>query len=417
MNEAPDPSGHRRFWKAVCGLGLSQILAWGCIYYPVSVTGPHIAHDLGLSQGAVYGAYSVLLLASAVVARAIGRAIDVRGGRPILVAGCVVAAAALLATAGATGVVSYLACNLLLGVAAAMTLYDAAFPAAVEAAHPQGRRAIALVTFAGGFASTVCWPVTAFLVAHGGWRMTYVIYAFVMVLICLPVNWLALERRRTGDTRTSDMAPAPVLADAPILTGRMRARALLLLGSTVAINQVVVSGFVIHVIDFSQAIGIGTTEAIGLGMLFGPAQVLGRVGEMAFGKRFSAVMTGRIATACLPLSLLCVLPGHTTLPLAILFVLALGLSNGLMTIARGTVALALFGPAGYGATMGKLTVPTLVARAAGPFVFTLAIDALGVRATIVIGLALGLLACLGMEMVASTEREIRQAPEPVLPQK
>lgn len=411
MSGRDTPTG-RRFWKAVAGLGFTQIVAWGCVYYPVSVTGPLIARDLGLSQGAVYGAYSALLLASAAVAPAIGRAIDRRGGRPVLVAGCVVAALALLATASATSMIAYTLCSVFLGVAAAMTLYDAAFPAVVEATHPHGRRAITLVTFAGGFASTVCWPVTAFLVSHGGWRMTYVVYGFVMVLVCLPVNWFALEGRRSRDKAPDEPAAGSGGApDAPVLQGGLRKRALLLLALTVSANQIVAAGFLIHIIDFSQKLGIGTTEAIALGMLFGPAQVLGRVGEMIFGRRFSAITTGRVAAAFLPLSLLCVLPGGTTIPVATVFVLAIGLSNGLMTIARGTVALSLFGPVGYGATMGKLTVPTLIARAIGPFLFAMSIESLGVRATVVAGLVLALLACLGMEMVASIERQIRQAPD------
>lgn len=395
----------------MAGLGFTQIVAWGCVYYPVSVTGPFVARDLGLSQGAIYGAYSALLLASAMVAPAVGRAIDRRGGRPVLAAGCVVAALALLATAGANGMVAYTACSLLLGIAAAMTLYDAAFPAVVEATHPHGRRAITLVTFAGGFASTVSWPVTAFLVDHAGWRMTYAVYAGVMVLICMPVNWLALEPPPRQDAHDEGQPPPVPIETGPALSGRARDRALLLLAFTVAANQIVAAGFLIHIIDFSQKLGIGVTAAIGLGMLFGPAQVLGRVGEMAFGRRFSAITTGRVAAAFLPVSLLCVLPGHASIPVAIVFVLALGLSNGLMTIARGTVALALFGPVGYGATMGRLTVPTLVARAAGPFLFAVAVELLGVRATVLAGLALALLGCVGMEMVASIERKIWQAPD------
>ena len=411
MTDAPGPNSRRRFWKAVSGLGFTQIVAWGCVYYPVSVTGPHIARDLGLSPGAVYGAYCALLLSSAAVAPAVGRAIDLRGGRTILMAGCLVAALGLFATAGASGLALYVACSVFLGLAAAMTLYDAAFPAVVEATHPHGRRAITLVTFAGGFASTICWPVTAFLVDRAGWRTTYVIYAVVMVLVCLPVNWIALGPSGPATPRTSDSALSVEADDGPILTGRLRDRTLLLFALTVSANQIVAAGFLIHIIDFSQRLGVAAGEAIALGMLFGPAQVLGRIGEMAFGKRFSPVMTGRVAAACLPLGLACVLPGYSNIAVAILFVLALGLSNGLMTIARGTVALALFGRAGFGTTMGRLTVPSLVARAAGPFLFALLIDSLGTRVTVAIGLTVAVLACLGMEMVARIERQIRQASE------
>ena len=129
----------RRFWKAVGGLGFTQIIAWGCVYYPVSVTGPYIARDLGLSQGAIYGAYSALLLASAAVAPAIGRAIDLRGGRPVLAAGLRGRRAGPARNGKCHEHFCLRAlqpCSLV--VAAAMTLYDAAFPAVVEATHPAG---------------------------------------------------------------------------------------------------------------------------------------------------------------------------------------------------------------------------------------------------------------------------------------
>ena len=397
------------FWRAVAGLGFTQIIAWGCVYYPISVTGPEIARDLGLSLGTVFGLYSALLLSSACVAPAVGRLIDRSGGRPVLAAGCLVATLALALTAGANGVYTYAGASLLLGIAAAMTLYDAAFPALVEATGARGRRAITLVTFAGGFASTIFWPITAVLVAYAGWRATYVVYALVMLCVCLPANWLALPHPRPAAV---DDAPtlAPVATDTggPYLQGTLRARVLWLFAMTCAANQIVAAAFLIHIIDFSERLGIGAREAIGLGMLFGPAQVLGRIGEMLAGARFSAVATGRVATAFLPLGLLFVLPQSTTLPAAIVFVLALGLSNGLMTIARGTVALALFGPVGYGGTIGRITVPTLLARAAGPFLFAVLLENLGVRGTVLIGLAISACACIGMEFVASIERRVKQ---------
>ena len=398
------------FWRAVGGLGFTQIIAWGCVYYPISITGPRIACDLGLSSGTVFGLYSALLLASACVAPTVGRIIDRHGGRPVLAVGCVVSALALTLTAAADGIYTYAGASLLLGVAAAMTLYDAAFPAIVEATGARGRRAITLVTFAGGFASTIFWPITAALVDYGGWRATYFAYALVMLCVCLPANWLALSKPRPAAVdNDAPLMPTPTDVSGPYLHGIARTRTLRFFAATVAANQIVAAAFLIHIIDFSERLGIGTRTAIGLGMLFGPAQVLGRVGEMLAGARFSAIATGRVATAFLPLGLLFVLPGETTLPAAIVFVLALGLSNGLMTIARGTIALALFGPVGYGATLGRITVPTLLARAAGPFLFALSTDALGVHATILIGLAISACACSGMEIVASIDRKIRQA--------
>jgi predicted MFS family arabinose efflux permease len=399
-----------RFWRPVVGLGITQIVAWGCVYYPVSVTGPMIAADLGMTLEGVYAAYSALLVASAIVAPRIGRAIDERGGRTILSTGSFVAAVGLVATAAASSPLAYALCSLLLGVAAAMNLYDAAFPALVEATGREGRQAITIVTFAGGFASTLSWPVTAFLAARLGWREIYLIYAGAMLLICLPLHLGVLGRRAAATANEAKTPNAPIDDDAAtILTGAVRRRAFIVLAVAIAANQFAASGFLIHAIGFIEQLGLDRTQAIALAMLFGPAQVLGRVGEMLFGRRFPAIVTGRLSAALLPLGLLLVAPGAATLFVAAAFVLFLGLSNGLMTIARGTVSLALFGPVNYGATIGRLTVPSLAARAAGPLAFAISLESLGLRMTVAFGLAAAIVGWLGMEWVAGIERRARQA--------
>lgn len=375
------------------------------------MTGPLIARDLGLSAGAVYGAYSALLAASALVAPAVGRAIDLHGGRPVLSAGAVVAGLGLALAAATDGVWSYTLCSLLLGVAAAMTLYDAAFPALVEATHPQGRRAITYVTFVGGFASTLSWPATAFFAARIGWRNTYLLYAAIMVLVCLPVTMFALPAR----PKAAPLAAAPPQpAGEAVLAGRARRRAFALFAAAVTANQFAASGLLIHIIDLAGRAGLAEAAAIVLGMLFGPAQVLARLGEMLFGTRFSPIATGRVAMACLPAGLILLVLLPASFAASALFVVALGVSNGLVTIARGTVTLALFGPAGYGARMGRLTVPTLAARAAGPVAFAVSVEAWGVRSTLLAGLALALASLLLMEAMAALARRAgRDAPERV----
>ena len=390
--------------------GLRRSSAWGCVYYPVSIAAPMIARDLGLAPSGIYAIYATLLLASAVVAPTVGRAIDRHGGRMVLSAGSLLAAGALLATATVDSVFAYATCSALLGIAAAMTLYDAAFPALVEAAGAQGRRAITLVTFMGGFASSVSWPLTAALCDKFGWRATYVFYAVLLVVVCLPIHLLALPRRAPA-TRLSfaPVRPAPAADAALYLSGRARRRALVLLALTVAANQLVASGFLIHIIDFGTRAGLGMREAVVVGMLFGPAQVLARAGEMAVGKRFSALTTGRLATLFLPLGLCLVLVRPANLATAALFAIALGLSNGLMTIARGTVSLALFGPSGFGEVTGQISVPALIARACGPFLFAVLIEDWGVRATVSAGLFVALLAAMGMERVAALHRHQSQA--------
>jgi hypothetical protein len=57
-----------------------------------------------------------------------------------------------------------------------------------------------------------------------------------------------------------------------------------------------------------------------------------------------------------------------TVPVAASFAVMFGMANGLLTIARGAVPLALFGAAGYGHLMGRIGGPYLVMQAIAPFV-------------------------------------------------
>ena len=402
------PEGKRRFRNAVLGVGVAQLYAWGVIYYPFSVTGKMIAADVGLSIEAAFAGYSGMLVVGAVCAPWVGRAIDRRGGRPTLAFGWVFAAGALAVAAIATGPVGfYLSCALL-GVASALVLYDAGFAALVQVAGRQGRRAITYVTFLGGFASTVFWPITAFLAERWGWRATYLVFAGGMILVCAPIYLATLGR--VADVS----APAPG-ADADAhpddetpLAGAPRRNAFIGFATAIAAHQLVIAGLLIHMIDAMRQAGLTNEQAILVGMAFGPGQVLSRFAEMLWGSRFPAVVGGRISVLLLPPALLFLLSGSMNVALALCFSAALGMSNGLMTIARGTVALALFGRKGYGAIIGDLALASLFSRAVGPLALAYGLERLGLEMSAAACIACALLGVLAMEIVARIAASQRQ---------
>jgi len=402
------PQEKRRFRNVVIGVGVAQLYAWGVIYYPFSVTGKMMAADLGLSTEAAFAGYSAMLVVGAVFAPWVGRAIDRRGGRPTLAFGSAFAAGALVVAAMASGPVSfYLACGLL-GVASALTLYDAGFAGLVQVAGAQGRRAITYVTFLGGFASTVFWPITAFLAERWGWRTTYLIFAAGMVAICLPIYVAALGRAPDIEAAPHGGEGAPQPNDEAPLEGQPRRRAFIGFATAIAAHQVVVAGLLIHMIGAMRQAGLTGEEAIMVGMAFGPGQVLARFAEMIWGARFPAVAGGRMSTLLLPPALFLLLSGTMNLPLALCFSAALGMSNGLMTIARGAVALSLFGRQGYGAIIGDLALASLFSRAIGPLALAYGLERLGLRLS-----ALGCMACalagvVAMEIVARIAAAQRQ---------
>ena len=401
------PQEKRRFRNAVIGMGIGQLYAWGVIYYPFSVTGKTMAADLGLSTEAAFAGYSAMLVVGAIFAPWAGRIIDRRGGRPTMALGALFGAGALVAAASATGPVSfYLAC-ILLGMASAVALYDAGFAAIVQVTGVNGRRAITYVTFLGGFASTVFWPITAFLMERWGWRTSYLIFAAGMAAICLPI-YLATLGAPADTPQGAGGGPAAHPDDETPLEGAPRRRAFAGFATAIAAHQIVIAGLLIHMIGAMRQAGLTMEQAIMVGMAFGPGQVLARFAEMIWGARFPAVVGGRISTLLLPPALLFLLSGSMNVWLALCFSAALGMSNGLMTIARGTVALALFGRKGYGAVIGDLALASLFSRALGPLALAWGLERLGLRVSTLACLVCAFVGVAAMEYVARIASGQRQ---------
>ena len=324
--ESEGTPGHLR--AAVIGVGAAQLYVWGVLYYPFSVTGKLIAADVGVSLEAAFFGFSILLVMGALAAPFAGRAIDRFGGRIVLTLGCFAGAASLAFAAYADNPFLFYASCVALGLATAVTLYDAAFASIVQVAGAHSRRAITYVTFLGGFASTLFWPITAWLCDRVGWRWTYLIFAGGMVLIWAPVYAFVLRKPVVEESpgEAPQDAPPPPAHETP-LQGRTRRTAFIIFATAVAFHQFVIAGLLIHMIEAMNRAGLAPAEAIMVGMAFGPGQVLGRVGEMVWGSRFPAVTTGRVAMAALPLAMLFLVSGSMNFPLALLFSAVCGMSN------------------------------------------------------------------------------------------
>ncbi|MDE2578546.1 MAG: MFS transporter [Hyphomicrobiales bacterium] len=402
---ATDSAPPSPLWRLCAPAGAAQLYAWGVIYYPFTLTGRLIAADVGVSAEWAFAGFSLLLIVSAICAPAVGRAIDARGGRAVLTAGALVAAAALVFASQARGPVSFFLSCTLLGVAAAMTLYEAGFAALVQMAGARGRRAITYVTFMGGFASTVFWPVTNILCDSVGWRTAYLVYGVGMLLFYLPIQRAILHPQAVREA-----APEGALALQPEqpLQGSARRRAFILLAGAIAAHQLVMAGLLVHIIAALRDAGLANPQAVMVGMAFGPAQVAGRFAEMLWGARFPAVTTGRIATALMPPAMLLLAIQPLTLGAAFAFAICFGASNGLMTIARGSVTLDLFGRANYGAMLGRISAPSLGARAVGPVALAYGLSHLGLRESALACAAIAAIAVVAMEIVARIAHSERQ---------
>jgi MFS family permease len=359
---------------AVFALGLTQITAWGTSYYCLGVLAGPIGQDTGWSRGFVFLGFTVALLTMGVVSTAVGRAIDRHGARLIMTLGTVLVSAGLFALSHVRSEATYLAVWALLGLGMRLCLYDAAFAALVQVTPSRGRMAISYLTLFGAFASSVFWVIGHALNEHVGWRQTLVVFAVVNLIVCLPLHWFGLARRETAQDGANPIGPSTPSSDGPPLEGRARSLAMILFALIMTLNGFVFGVISVQLVPLLEAAGLATAAAVWVASLKGVAQFGGRVVEIAFARNLRAMTVGRIAVGILPPSLLLLLAGTGSLPLVVAFTLLMGASQGVITIVRGAVPLALFGAKGYGAVLGTIATPILIINAASPTVFAWIVD-------------------------------------------
>jgi len=407
MSEAvPAPRIDRRarltdpMTAAVVALGITQITAWGTSYYCLGVLAGPIARDTGWSRGFIFLGFTMALLAMGLASSTVGRMIDRHGGRAVMTLGTVLVSAGLFALAHVRSGAAYLAVWAFLGLGMRLCLYDAAFAALVQVAPSRGRTAISYLTLFGAFASSVFWVVGHALNEQFGWRHTLVLFAIINLAVCLPLHWFGLARRESASRAVAPAAASRASADGPPLEGRVRSVAIALFALIMSLNGYVFGVISVQLVPLLEAAGLATAAAVWVASLKGVAQFGGRVVEIVFGRNLRAITVGRIAIAILPPSLLLLLAGTGSLPLVVTFTLVMGASQGVITIVRGAVPLALFGAQGYGAVLGVIATPVLVVGAASPTVFAWIVDRWGWgvgRLSLLIGCAA---AWLAMEVMS-----------------
>lgn len=361
--------------RIISTLGITQILAWGSTYYLPAVIAKAVSEDTGWPLEWVVGGLSLGLLIAGLISPRVGAAIDRRGGRNILALSAGSICLGLFGLAAASNLFWYVGAWLIVGVGMGAGLYDAAFATLGRLYGQQGRSAITMLTLFGGLASTVCWPLSAFLLDQVGWRGTCIAYAVIQLLIALPLYLLVLPR----EAPTHFDSPTGIRSDRN--SDRKSHRYLLpvLLAMTLTLSAVISSTLSVHLLNILQATGLTLGAAVALGALIGPSQVAARAIEMAVARFHHPIWTKLASVGFTALGVGALFANLPIVPLALLFY---GAGNGLESIARGTLPLALFGSEGYATLMGRLAMPSLIAQAAAPSVGALLIERAGSSAVL-----------------------------------
>jgi MFS family permease len=385
-------------WPAVTALGATQIIGWGTTFYALGALSPDIAADSAWPSTLIFGAFSAALLLSGAISRKAGRSIDVYGGRRMMAAGSVLAATGCAILGFATAEWIYVAGWLVLGVAMRLILYDAAFPSLAQIAGRRARRAISYLSLFGGLASTVFWPVSHVLAEAIGWRGTFLIYAGLHLFICLPLHLLVLRGPPKLEQHTQILGDR--FGEKHPLIGPERVHAMTAFAAVVALNGLVFSAISAHIVPLFQGLGFAPALAVTLAALVGPCQVASRIGDIMLGHRIGVMQLGMIAVGLLPLALMVFIGGGFALTAGLLFAVLYGMSNGLMTIAKGAVPLSLFGHKDYGLVIGTIVTPQLVLNAIAPTIFVFVLAGLGPQWSLALCLVFGILSLIGMIYLA-----------------
>lgn len=354
-------------------LSVTQIVSWGSLFYAFSVLLAPIERDTGWGRDTIVGAFSLSLLVAGLGALPAGMLVDRFGGRPIMSLGSVLAGALLLLLARTESVLVFYAVWAGVGVTMAMLLYEPAFAVIYASFGAHARKGITALTLTAGFASTVFWPLSQWLVQATGWRDAIGILGLANLILCAPLHILMLP--------SSVGAPARAFPFSPIHFGvvrrLMRSRAFWLLAFSFTANMLAFSALSVHLIPLLQERGLSAADAVLLAAAIGPMQVLGRVLEVTVGARFRAAQVGLLALALLPVALIALAEAGSAWTLLLAFAALYGASNGVMTIVRAVMPAELFGRESYGAINGALSAPVILSRAVAPIAASLLWSASG----------------------------------------
>ena len=384
---------------AVNALGIAQITAWGTSYYCLGVLAKPIVAETGWTMTTVFLGFSVALLVMGFISTWVGRLIDRFGARAVMSIGTITVSAGLLALSQVRDTTSYLTVWAVLGVGMRCCLYDAAFAALVQVAPTRGRKAISYLTLYGAYASTVFWVIGHYLNDAYGWRGTLAIFAAINLAVCLPLNWVGLSRREAvaDAAAATHAAPSP---DGPVLEGRMRVVGMILFALIMSINGFVFGVISLQLVPLLEAAGLAGATAVWVASLKGHGQFAGRVVEIFFGRNLKAMTVARIAIGVVPASLLLLFLARGDLWLLVAFTLLMGASQGVVTIVRGAVPLALFGVRGYGAVLGLIATPILLVNAFSPTIFALLVDKLGWQTSLYALLGCSIVTWIAIELMS-----------------
>mgnify|MGYP000096001914 FL=1 len=351
--------------RFVWALSLLQLITWGSVFYGFALFMEPLERTLNMSRAESSLGFSLMLLAEGMLAFPVGRWIDRGHERALMTTGSLLVALAFFLHSRISTVTEFYAVWTLLGVGLAGTLYPPAFAVLTRRFPQHFRRAIIILTFLGGLASTVFIPLVAWLIAALGWRDALCVLAAMHLLVCVPVHWLLLQHAPQRAVLASSHT------DHQTLMRLVRQPKFWQLATFVVLLMGVTSALPAHMVSLLREAGMAEAWAIAVPASIGVLQVMGRLGLYVAEHRVDVHATNRWVTVLIPLGFLTLLIGAGHGAWGVLFVVFYGLGNGMLTIVKGTVMAQYVSREHMGSLNGLLGLPMALARAAAPWLMGL----------------------------------------------
>lgn len=405
------PPSPRPDLRLIGWLSVAQLISWGSVFYTFALLLEPVERELGLSRAESSLGFSLALLAEGLLAYPVGWLIDRGHERAVMTGGSVLLGLCLLGHSQITGMAGFYVVWLGLGIGLAATLYPPAFAVVIRRYPDDFRRAIIVITFLGGLASTVFLPLSAALIDALGWRHALWVLAALHLGVCVPLHAWVLR----GAPAAMPAVPATQAAHrhAPRSPTALRNPTFWLVGLFIVLIMGVTASLPPHMVSLLRESGLPERWAISVPAAMGVLQVAGRLLLYFQEHQVDRHRANRWIACLIPLGLLALLGapwlGAAQTALVLVFVVVYGMGNGMFTIVKGTAVAEYVDRARAASLNGALGVPMALGRAATPWLLGLLWSPAG-------GYATGLWLMLGLSLVgvAALVAAQRRAARPTL---
>ena len=344
----------------VHSLGISQIVAYGAMFYSFAQIKVELAEKLGMSLETTTMIVSLSLFINVLISSYVGYLTDRSGGLKVLSTGLFIGSVGFICLYFTEDLLGFLFSMLLIGISFSSASYNVAFSAAIQLDDQNSRKNITIITFYGAIASSVCWLTIGFLRNYFGLNSIFLMLSLSLFLMGLyfliNLNFKKEKKNEPKKPIEDFVALALSRKEKVIIT------ILMIFGFT---EYLIFSTTALSLIQFFNSNFNDPSIAIVLASVYGPFQLVGRFLEMKFATFLDARLTGLVASAFVPLSLIIILIPNFYV--CIIAMALFGMGHGLLTVTGGYVPNLFFEPQVIGRVKGYIWAPTALGMACAPF--------------------------------------------------